>query len=268
MSYELLVLDIDGTLTNSEKRVTERTLQAIKKIQQKGKKIAIASGRPTAGVTGIAKAIGLDKAGGYILSYNGGRIADFQTGEVIYSKTIKQELIPEIYKSAVAYDTGIITYEGDCAISGNGVDEYIELETRINGIDIKETNQFAEYVTFPVNKCLMTGEPSHMETVEKELAKKFEAELNIFRSEPFFVEIMPKNIDKAYSLGKLLDYLRLTQEQMICCGDGFNDLSMIKYAGLGVAMENAQPVVKEAADYITRSNNEDGVADVIEKFML
>lgn len=268
MAYELLVLDIDGTLTNSEKKVTERTLQALKKIQQMGKKIAIASGRPTAGVTGIAKAIGLDQSGGYILSYNGGRIADFKTGEVIYSETIPQELIPEIYRSAVAHETGIITYEGDCAISGNGVDEYIELETRINGIGIKEINGFSEYVTFPVNKCLLTGEPSHMEVVEQDLAEKFEEDLNIFRSEPFFVEIMPKDIDKAYSLEKLLDYLQLTKEQMICCGDGFNDLSMIKYAGLGVAMENAQPIVKEAADYITRSNDEDGVADVIEKFML
>lgn len=268
MSYELLVLDIDGTLTNSEKKVTERTLQAIRQIQQKGKKIAIASGRPTAGVTGIAKTIGLDQTGGYILSYNGGRIADFKTGEVIYSKTIPMELIPEIYKSAIEYDTKIITYEGDQAISGNGVDKYIELETRINGIGIKETDKFVEYVTFPVNKCLMTGEPSHMEVVERNLANRFEAELNIFRSEPFFVEIMPKNIDKAYSLGKLLDYLHLTKEQMICCGDGFNDLSMIKYAGLGVAMANAQPVVKEAADFITASNDEDGVADVIEKFML
>lgn len=268
MSYELLVLDIDGTLTNSDKKVTERTLQAIKQIQRKGKKIAIASGRPTAGVTGIAKAIGLDESGGYILSYNGGRIADFKTGEVIYSKTIPGELIPEIYKGAVGHDTGIITYEGDCAISGNGVDKYIELETRINGIGIKETDRFVDYVTFPVNKCLMTGEPSHMEGVEKDLANKFKTELNIFRSEPFFVEIMPKNIDKAYSLGKLLDHLNLTKDQMICCGDGFNDLSMIKYAGLGVAMANAQPVVKEAADFITASNDEDGVADVIEKFML
>ena len=79
---------------------------------------------------------------------------------------------------------------------------------------------------------------------------------------------MPQNIDKAYSLGKLLKHLGLDRSQMIACGDGFNDLSMIKYAGLGVAMANAKEEVKEAADYITLSNDEDGIAHVIDKFML
>lgn len=82
-----------------------------------------------------------------------------------------------------------------------------------------------------------------------------------------FLEIVPPSIDKAYSLGKLLEYLGEKKEQMICCGDGFNDKSMIAFAGLGVAMANAQPEVKEVADYITTSNDEDGVALVIDKFM-
>lgn len=91
--------------------------------------------------------------------------------------------------------------------------------------------------------------------------------LNIYLSEPFFLEIMPKNIDKAQSLQKLLNSIGLTANEMICCGDGFNDLSMIEYAGLGVAMENAQPIIKETADFITRSNDEDGVLHVIDTFM-
>ena len=78
---------------------------------------------------------------------------------------------------------------------------------------------------------------------------------------------MPKGIDKAQSLDKLLKSLGYTKEELICCGDGFNDLSMIQYAGLGVAMANAQDKVKEAADFITKSNDEDGVAYVIEKFI-
>lgn len=82
------------------------------------------------------------------------------------------------------------------------------------------------------------------------------------------MEIMPKNIDKAYSLGKLLEHLGLNKDQMIACGDGFNDRSMIEFAGLGVAMANAQEPVKAAADYITASNDEDGVAAVVERFIL
>lgn len=78
---------------------------------------------------------------------------------------------------------------------------------------------------------------------------------------------MPRNIDKAYALQKLLSHLGLTAENMICCGDGFNDLSMIKFAGLGVAMANAQPAVKEAADFVTYSNDEDGILHVIDLFL-
>ena len=126
---------------------------------------------------------------------------------------------------------------------------------------------FPEAVTFPVNKFLITGEAALTEKIETLLKEKFHSLLNIYRSEPFFLEVMPQNIDKAHSLQKLLNYLGMSADQMICCGDGFNDLTMIEYAGLGVAMENAQPILKKTADYITKSNDEDGVLHVINEFM-
>lgn len=268
MAYEVLVLDIDGTLTNSKKEISPKTLDAVMRAQEEGIKVVIASGRPTAGIKKIAKAIKLDEYGGYVLSYNGGKITNFQTGEVVYNETLPEEMIPSIYEEAVDNHVGIVTYEGNDAIAGNGIDQYNQIEARINGIGLREVEDFPNYVKFPVNKCLLTGEPEHMAEVEQKLKDRFGNFLNIFRSEPFFVEVMPQNIDKAYSLGKLLKHLELERSQMIACGDGFNDLSMIKYAGLGVAMANAQDIVKEAADYITLSNDEDGVAKVIDKFML
>lgn len=268
MAYEVLVLDIDGTLTNSKKEISEKTLEAVIAAQEEGIKVVIASGRPTPGITKIAKTVKLDQYGGYVLSFNGGKIINFKTKEVIYNETLPREMIPAIYEEAVENKVGIITYEGDDAIAGNGIDQYNELEGRINGIGLREVEDFANYVRFPVNKCLLTGDPEHMEEVEIKMKERFGNLLNIYRSEPFFVEVMPQNIDKAYSLGKLLTYLGLDRSQMIACGDGFNDLSMIKYAGLGVAMANAQEQVKEAANYITASNDEDGVAKVIYKFML
>lgn len=268
MAYEILILDIDGTLTNSKKEVSPKTLDAIIRAQEEGIKVVIASGRPTAGINKIAKTIKLDEYGGYVLSYNGAKITNFQTGEVVYNETLPEEMIPSIYEEAIDSHVGIITYEGNDAIAGNGIDKYNELEARINGIGLREVKDFSNYITFPINKCLLTGEPEHMAEVEQKMKERFGNFLNIFRSEPFFVEVMPQNIDKAYSLGKLLKHLDLERSQMIACGDGFNDLSMIKYAGLGVAMANAQEVVKQAADYITLSNDEDGVAKVIDKFML
>lgn len=268
MNYELIVLDLDGTLTNSEKKITPKTLETLLRIQEKGKKAAIATGRPTPGATYIAKELQFDKFGGYVLSYNGGLITNYATSEIIYNKTIPAELIRPVYEEAIRIDAGIISYGKDEIIAGNGIDKYIRIEAGINNLPVHEVDNFPDYITFPVNKCLLTGEPEHMAEAEMILKSKFGHCLNIYRSEPFFLEVMPQNIDKAYSLSKLLTHLRLDREQMICCGDGFNDLSMIKYAGLGVAMANAQDIVKEAADFITLSNDEDGVAYTIEKFML
>ena len=104
--------------------------------------------------------------------------------------------------------------------------------------------------------------------VEPRVKAALGRDYSVYRSEPFFLEIMPKGIDKAKSLERLLDSLGMGREQMIACGDGYNDLTMIRYAGLGVAMENAVLPVKNAADYVTASNDEDGVALVAERFLL
>lgn len=267
MDYQMLVLDIDGTLTNSEKKITEETSKALIGIQEKGFKVVLASGRPTPGIEALADQLQLAKYENYILSYNGAKVINCKTKEVIYQKVLPQEMIADLYKEALSNGVGIITYENDCIIAGTKVDEYIEIESKINGIPIKEVDNFSEYVTFDVNKCLMTGDPGRLATLETKLKQKYNGAINIFRSEPYFLELMPQNIDKAHTLLKLLSSLGLTSEQMICCGDGFNDITMIECAGLGVAMANAQELVKDACDYITLSNDEDGILHVIRKFL-
>lgn len=266
MDYKILVLDIDGTLVNSKKEITQKTKREIEKLQQKGIVIAIASGRPVCGIEKIANELDLKKYGGYLLAYNGGKVVNYKTKEVIYEKTMSQKYVKSLYDFAVKNDVAIITYDEPVAITNKGDDQYVELETSINGLIINEVSNFAEVVTQPVVKCLIVGDGEKLADLEISAKEQFGNNLNVFRSEPYFLEITPQNIDKAYSLSKLLDHLNLTKEQMVACGDGFNDLSMIKFAGLGVAMENAQPKVKEVADFITTSNDDDGVALVIEKF--
>lgn len=265
--YKILVVDIDGTVTNSEKNVTQKTFDAIMRIQKEGKKFVIASGRPTAGTNCVANTLKLSEFGGYVLSFNGAKITNKKTNKVIFDNSLPANIIKDIYKDAIANGVGIMTYKNDKIISGTPIDKYQQLEANINNMEIEYVENFENFVDFSSNKCLLTAEPNIAEKVEKLLAKKYTNSLSIFRSEPFFVEIMPQNIDKAFSLSKLLEHLSLSKEQMICIGDGFNDISMIKYAGLGVAMQNAQEIVKNAADFITMSNDEDGVAYVIEKFM-
>ena len=268
MAYEILVLDIDGTLTNSRKEISDKTLASIRKIQERGHKVVLASGRPTPGVLPLADKLKLSEYDGYILSFNGAKIINCKTNETIYQKVLPGDIISQLHAAALENDVGIISYESNCIITDSKIDEFMETEARINGISIKKVDNFPSYINFDVNKCLMTGPGNKLEKVEIIMKEKFGRRISVYRSEPFFLELMPLNIDKAYSLGKLLEYLGLSKEQMISCGDGFNDLSMIQYAGMGVAMANAQDVVKKAADYITLSNDEDGIAHVIKEFML
>lgn len=266
--YELLVLDIDGTLTNSKKEITPKTKEVLLRIQKAGKRIVIASGRPTAGILALADELHLDEYNGFILAFNGGRIINYTTGEIVYNRTIPLELVPDIYESAKELGTGILTYTESEIVLGNAPDKYSRLESDICKIPMRKVDDFVKFIDFPINKFLMTGEPELILKAQTVMREKFGWVLNVFRSEPFYLEIVPQSIDKANSLAKLLEHLGMKREQMICCGDGFNDRSMIQFAGLGVAMENAQEEVKAAADYITSSNDRDGIVEVVEKFIL
>lgn len=268
MKYKVLVLDIDGTLTNSKKEITERTKVALRKAQENGVVVVLASGRPTPGIKPIAEEIELAKYGGFILSFNGAVITNYQTKEVIFEKVLPDGVVPLLYEESQKANVSIVSYLDDVIITETPDNQYVEIEAFINKMQVQKVDNFVDALRAPVTKCLMVGEPEKLVKEEERLKKKIGNRLNIYRSEPFFLEIMPQNIDKAYSLEKLLKHLGLTREQMIACGDGFNDRSMIEFAGLGVAMCNAQDAVKEVADLITLTNDEDGVALVVEDYML
>lgn len=268
MEKKVLVLDLDGTLTNSEKKITPRTKKALMEMQEKGHTVVLASGRPTPGITPLAKELELEKNEGYILSFNGGQITNCKTGEIVYQKTLPPEVVPKLFDLADKLDIGLLSYERDSIITGMHYDEYIDIEKNINHLPVKQMENITDYINFPLNKCLGTADPEVAAQAEKEYEKMFGKTLCISRSEPIFIEITPMGIDKAASLERFCKLTGNKRENLIACGDGFNDVSMIEYAGLGVAMENAQAVVKEVADYVTASNDEDGVAKVIYEFIL
>ena len=268
MEYEVLALDLDGTLTNSKKEISRPTYEALIDIQEHGKKVVLASGRPTYGVVPLAKQLRLEKYGSYILSFNGGRITDCRNGQAIYNKTLPDDILNPLFHIVKKYaGVDIITYDAKNIISGIKPNKYTELESFINHMPIILADDFTSRITDPVNKFLITGEPEIIKRVKEEVTDYFRSYLYVYCSDPFFLEIMPPGIDKAHSLMRLLTSIGLTADQMICCGDGYNDLTMIEAAGLGVAMSNAQPLVRERADYITKSNDEDGVLHVINEFM-
>lgn len=266
MKYKVLAFDLDGTLTNSEKKVTERTRNAIYAAREAGSTIVLASGRPVYGIMPVAEELELNKYGGYILACNGGCIVDCKNNEVIYDRKIPDEYVSQICQFALKRNYAILTYEGNCVITNKKENKYVQIEAEINHLPVKQIENIDTYIRFPVNKFLITEDP---EIIAKELPNVRAAfpDLNAFTSAPFFMEIVPPDIDKAYTLKYLLGILGYTNDRLAAFGDGGNDMIMLREAGIGIAMANASDEVKAAAGYITAGNDEDGCGIAIEKMM-
>lgn len=268
--YKMIVLDLDGTLTNRNKEITPKTKETLMKAQEQGKIVVLASGRPTYGVMPLAEELHLEDYGGYILSFNGGIIMNCKTKEVVFSRQIPAESNGKIIDLAQEHNVSILTYENRTLLTNRPEDQYVQLESRINTLKIipMTIEELKAHVTFSVPKFLMTDDGDYLAMVEPKVKAALGKNFSVYRSDPFFLEILPKGIDKAQSLERLLAVIGVKREEMIACGDGYNDLTMVQYAGLGVAMGNGVLPVRKAADYITLTNEEDGVAHVVEKFML
>lgn len=268
MQYKVLALDLDGTLTDSKKQITPRTEAALRKAAEKGVRIVLASGRPTVGVQPLAEQLDLAENGGCILSYNGGRIVDCKTGQTLVQHAFPPELVGPVCE--FAHEAGIValTYDAQGILTEEPDNPYVQEEARINGIPARKVDDLASAVTFPVNKFLLVGDPERMPHAEELMQQRFAGKLSIYRSQPFFIETMPLGVEKAASLALLLRTMGLFDKNLMACGDGWNDLPMIQYAGMGVAMGNAVPPVKAAADYVTADNDHDGVGLAVEKFIL
>ena len=270
LPYSIIALDLDGTLTNSEKIITLRTFDALMKAQREGVRLVLASGRPTFGIAALANQLQLADYGGYVLSYNGGRIIDWCKKTVIFSQVVDQKLVPILYDFAEKAQLPIVTYLPDAILASKNEGEYLAEEARINGMPVVVAQNFVEeamQIAGGSTKFLIPGEPELLIQLESEMKAALSEQMEVFRSAPFFLELPPKGIDKAQSLQRLLTHRGLERESLMAFGDGFNDLSMIQFAGQGVAMANAVEEVKSIADFVTTSNEEDGIAHALEQLL-
>ena len=268
MKYKMIVLDLDGTLTNNKKEITPRTKQALMQAQAAGVHVVLASGRPTYGIVPLAEELKLKDNGGYILAFNGGKIIDCTNNEVLFEQKLDEQLVPILFQEAQKAKMEILTYQGEGIAATNKDDEYVQHEAFINKMPVMQYDDFLNQLVYPINKCLIVGDPTPLHELEIRLAKELEGKMDVYRSADFFLECVPLGIDKACSLDRLISSLDISREEVIACGDGYNDLSMIRFAGLGVAMANAAKDIQSEADFVTLSNEEDGVAHVIERFIL
>ena len=269
MKYKLLVLDVDGTLLNDEREISKRTLAALLKVQQMGVRIVLASGRPTYGLMPLAKTLELGNYGGFVLSYNGCQIIKAQNGEILFERRINPEMLPYLEKKARKNGFAIFTYHDDTLITDSPDNEYIKNEALLNNLKIIKEDEFSTAIDFAPCKCMLVSDKEKaLIGLEQHWEKRLAGTLDAFRSEPYFLEVVPCGVNKANTLGALLEHLGVTREEVIAVGDGVCDVTMLQLAGMGVAMGHSQDSVKVCADYVTASNEEDGMALAVEKLIL
>lgn len=266
MKYKMIAVDIDGTLLNDDRQLTERTIKAAKAAQAAGILFVLASGRMPCVMTDFVGKLELKSP---MLCYNGALVVDSVTGETITSLPIKAELGREIAAFCEENDLQIQAYTGD-SFTTETVNKYaIEyrdaLKPSPNMLVIgKKTS---EWLDFDTPKMLAIDEPERVAELLPILRKRFEGRVKINTSQPHLVEMVCPEAGKAAALEKLTALLHIERSEVVAFGDGLNDLDMLQWAGTAVAMGNAVPQVKEAADIVAPTNNEDGVAVIIEKIL-
>lgn len=262
-AIRFLATDLDGTLLTSEKRITAHTKRIIIDAQNRGLTVILASGRPLYSILPFAKDLELDKHHGFIIAYNGGLIYDCASGETICEYTIPACMIPALRAAVPCEAFRLHGYKGNSIVVQGEPDEWSNYIARANKMPLLKANDFVEAIVEPQHKCLVTGAPRRLWHLEKKINRLFESSLSAYRSESFLLEVVPKGIDKAESLRRLLTMLNGKTEELLCCGDGYNDINMMQLGGLSCATRNAKRPVKQIANFITESNDCDGVAAAI-----
>ncbi|MCR5786644.1 MAG: Cof-type HAD-IIB family hydrolase [Acholeplasmatales bacterium] len=263
---KLICCDLDGTLLTNDKQITKENYEAIQKFRQNGGHFVLASGRPLAGVKPLIDKLNLNLDSDATLTYNGGVIALNNSGKVLSAHTIKGSLIKDLYYESQRLHTNFHFFSNDGTLYTTHHNPYTQVEERINGIsaqlvDINNIDDDDEFI-----KAMMVGESETLDNAKEKLNPKF-LNLQVVRSSKIFLEFQSNDVSKGEGLKFLRDYYNLKDEETMAIGDEENDLSMIKAAGFGVAMQNGRDSVKKYAKYITLSNEESGVAYAIKKIL-
>ncbi len=277
MKIKAIVLDMDGTLLSNEKVITAKTNEALINAQKNGVKVILASGRPTTGMHSFAKELLMDQYEGLLVSFNGACVTDCKTEEVLFNQTLAVADAQAVLEHLKQFDVRPMINKDDYMYVNNVYDNWIELpdgpfnimeyEARGGNFKLCEMDDLAAFADFPLNKILTIGDPAYLQEHHQEMAAPFAERLSAMFTAPFYFEFTDQGIDKAKALDTVLPAFGIDCSELIAFGDGHNDASIIEYAGLGVAMANAVDDLKAIADEITGSNDEDGIAVTLEKYL-
>lgn len=277
MNIETIVLDLDGTLLNDEKEISQKTREVLIASQKKGIRVILASGRPVTGMLEYAKLLEMEKHHGLLVSYNGAKVVDCQSNEVLFNQSLTVEEGKAVLHHMKNFDVKVMIDKDeymyvndvyDCYINYRGEKfNIIQYESRGGNFKLCEKDDLEEFLDYRVNKILTAGDPEYLQKNYQQMMAPFKDSLNCMFTADFYFEFTAKGIDKAKALDTVFKLLGIGDHKIIAFGDAQNDMSLLQYADVGVAMENATSELKEMADDVTLSNNDDGIAHVLGKFV-
>lgn len=266
--YKLLAIDMDGTLLNSNRTISKVNKEAIKKAIEKGVRVVITSGRGLKGLDNFLNEVHLRGENQYLIANNGGTIYRTSDFECIAYKGLKGRDLVKAHALSKEFGLNMIAYTHEGAIAAEE-NEFTRFETEYVGNPVKIINFNSDVDDEDeITKILFSETEELLAKKMLEMPKEFYSEYNVVKTMPIVLEVMNKDCDKGYGVKVLADKLGIKKEEIICIGDQANDIEMITYAGLGIAMGNAIEELKDIAQYITSDNDNDGVAKAIEKFIL
>ncbi len=260
--YKLLAVDLDGTLLNEEKIVTEKNLEAIRKCLDNGIKVVISSGRAMEDMKDYTDIVGID---GYCSAAHGSTIFNAKEMKIIEETFLENEIAKKVIKEIENIeDISILVFTKGLTYTSN-MSDYLKLFVSDKTIHI-EVIESLELIQDKITKILIRGKRNHLENI-KEKMSFLDKDCKIFFTEENLLEFMSLSVNKGHSLQEISKLYNIPIEETVSVGDNYNDLEMIEAAGVGVAMVNAVDELKEKADYVTKNtNNEDAIAEVINKY--
>lgn len=266
MPIRLVATDLDDTLLRDDWTLSERVIQTIRKAREQGVQVTFATGRMPASTRPYVEQLGLDVP---IITYNGAMIQEALSGEVLYRKVIPVVTAREIVDWLLNQNVHLHVYRKD-QVFVQKLNDWSKEYGRVTRVPVEETNlaKLLEHEDEGIEKIILFGDSKELESWGVEIREKFTGRVHLTRSKPHFLELIHPEINKGVALLALAKRLGINQDEIMAIGDNLNDIEMIRSAGLGVAIGNARQEVKEAADVITTSNQEDGVAQAIEKYVL
>ncbi|WP_373470716.1 sugar-phosphatase [Carnobacterium alterfunditum] len=265
MTIELIAIDLDGTLLTPERKISAKVKETIEMAKTKGIKIVLCTGRPLPGVFPILEALNLEEEGDYVITYNGALVQQSHNGKAIAHHTLSYDNFLEIEAMSRQVGSHCHTIDETHIYTANkDISPYSVRESSLVNMPIRYRTVEEMDPTLEISKMMMIDEPDILDAAIAKLPKSFYAEYTILKSEPFYLEVLNKSASKGQALKDLARILDIPKENIMAIGDNENDIDMIQYAGMGVAMGNAVASVKEVSDYITDTNEYDGVATAIE----